>query len=92
MLSDKEKRFVRYWEEQREGGKWSYLVTYTVGGSVLLFFFPLMIYYILTMLNFFERVHLPIIAIAVIAILASFAISQYFWHRNEERWRSLTSK
>lgn len=92
MLSDKEKRFVQYWEEQREGGKWSYLVPYTIGGSVLLFFFPLMIYYILTMLNFIERARLPIVAIAIIVVLASFTISLYIWHRNEDRWRSLHAK
>ncbi|MBL7745965.1 MAG: hypothetical protein JNM19_00945 [Chitinophagaceae bacterium] len=90
MLSDKEKKFIRYWNEQREGGKWSYIITYTIGGAVIAFFLPLTIFYILSMLQFFRLIQLPVWLLVVLAFITSFAASQYFWYRNEKRWRSLT--
>lgn len=35
MLSSTEKRFIRYWEEQRTGGKWSYYALYIIVGTFI---------------------------------------------------------
>ena len=35
MLSSTEKRFIRYWEEQRTGGKWSYYTLYVIVGTFI---------------------------------------------------------
>ncbi|HKH59990.1 MAG TPA: hypothetical protein VKA49_04110, partial [Flavitalea sp.] len=35
MLSSSEKRFVRYWQEQRTGGRWSYYALYIAIGTVM---------------------------------------------------------
>lgn len=35
MLSASEKRFMKYWEEQREGGKWSYYLLYIIAGTIV---------------------------------------------------------
>lgn len=92
MLSAKDKRFIRYWEEQREGGKWKYILTYTIGGGVLVFFIPVTLFYIMGMLQFYKLVSFPIWALVIIALLISFAGSLYFWHTNDDKWRSLTGK
>lgn len=35
MLSTTEKRFIRYWEEQRTGGRWSYYALYIIVGTLI---------------------------------------------------------
>lgn len=35
MLSSSEKRFIRYWQEQRTGGRWSYYATYIAIGTFI---------------------------------------------------------
>ena len=35
MLSAKEKRFIKYWEEQRTGGRWTYYLLYILAGSFI---------------------------------------------------------
>lgn len=35
MISTSEKRFIRYWEEQRTGGRWSYYALYIIIGTLL---------------------------------------------------------
>jgi hypothetical protein len=92
MLSAAEKRFIRYWEDQRKDGKWSYVLTYTIGWGVIIFFLPLTVSYILSMLNFIALYQLPIWVIIVLSLLIGFAGNLFFWHRNEEKWKALTRK
>lgn len=35
LLSTSEKRFVRYWQEQRTGGRWSYYALYIAVGTFI---------------------------------------------------------
>ena len=35
MSSVTEKRFIRYWEEQRRGGRWSYYGLYIIIGTLI---------------------------------------------------------
>lgn len=35
MLSTTERRFIRYWEEQRTGGRWSYYALYIFIGTFI---------------------------------------------------------
>ncbi|MBC7827940.1 MAG: hypothetical protein H7122_09350 [Chitinophagaceae bacterium] len=35
MLNTSEKRFIRYWQEQRTGGRWSYYTLYIVIGTFI---------------------------------------------------------
>jgi len=35
LISTSEKRFIRYWEEQRTGGRWSYYALYIIIGTLL---------------------------------------------------------
>lgn len=35
MLSAKEKRFIKYWEEQRAGGKLKYYLLYIIAGTLV---------------------------------------------------------
>ena len=86
MLSTSEKRFIRYWQEQREGGRWSYYVTYMAVGtfmvtiiiSTFLFLFLQVVFGSLT----FWMGFLASLAIAVISTLAS-------WSANEKKFRKL---
>jgi hypothetical protein len=35
LISTSEKRFIRYWQEQRTGGKWSYYALYIIVGTFI---------------------------------------------------------
>lgn len=37
MLTTKEKRFIRSWEDQRKGGKWAYFLLYIPVGTLIFF-------------------------------------------------------
>jgi protein-S-isoprenylcysteine O-methyltransferase Ste14 len=37
VLTAKEKRFIRSWEEQRKGGKWAYFLLYIPAGTSIFF-------------------------------------------------------
>jgi FtsH-binding integral membrane protein len=36
LITPREKRFIRSWQEQREGGKWAYYLLYTFGGGFII--------------------------------------------------------
>lgn len=92
MPTDKERRFIRYWEDQRTGGKWSYILTYTLCLGVIFFFLPVTAFYIFSMLHFFSIYGWPVWLVIVLSLTISFAVSQYWWHRNEGKWKLLTGK
>lgn len=35
MLTDTEKRFIKYWEEQRKGGRFQYYLLYMLAGTFI---------------------------------------------------------
>jgi drug/metabolite transporter (DMT)-like permease len=85
MLTPKEKRFLKYWNDQKEGGKTSYVITYTIGWSVILFVLPLATSFVVDMYSAFKLYQLPLWAAIVISILLGYIISQYQWNKNEKK-------
>jgi hypothetical protein len=93
MLSAEEKRFKRYWEDQRSGGKRYYVILYTITWAFILFFVPLIIsLFKIDIVGFFGLYKIPIWGVILITTSVSFAGSNHFWEKNERRWRLLKDK
>jgi Fe2+ transport system protein B len=86
LLSASEKRFVRYWEEQRLGGRWSYYTLYIIIGT----FIGTIIFS--TFLFLFFQVVFGSLSFWV-ALLTAFLISSvatvYTWGYNEKRFKKI---
>jgi L-asparagine transporter-like permease len=91
-MTSAEKRFLRYWEEQREGGKSKYL----------LFLVPLFSFCILAIIflagivmdiYFFLDWPWPVIAGTIILVIALcyYWVNRH-WNNNEARWLRLSGK
>jgi hypothetical protein len=85
LISPEEKRFIRSWEEQRDGGKWSYYALYTfVGGFIIT-----LLTYILLLWLLQIRVPRPYWLIPAIGLLAGAIISVIVWRFNERRFKGI---
>lgn len=92
MLSAKEKGFKRYWEDQRTGGKWLYISLFTLGWAMMIFFTPLIVSFVIDIYNFLHLYKLQLWQAILLSVVIGFALSLYFWTRNEERWQHLVEK
>ncbi len=84
MLTSAEKRFVRYWEEQRKGGRWSYLLLYILAGT---FIASIVLLFVLHMwaVDFEGREWLiPITSFVIITVVTNLT-----WMRNEKRFKTI---
>ena len=87
MLTAKEKRFIRYWEEQRTGGKGSYLTLYILAGT---FIATIIVFFILAMfgIDFDQKIWLIPTVSAVIVIVAS----TLTWKVNEKKFKQIIKR
>lgn len=87
MLTKEERRFLRSWEEQRKGGRWSYYLLYALSGSLILF---IGIAFVASMIRFGLPKNLWLIP--VISILLAVSLTWLSWKRNEARFRHLVKR
>lgn len=87
MLTAKERRFIKYWEEQRTGGQAPYLTLYIIAGtfiSVLIVFFLFSIFGI--------KLRGNIWMVPVISVVAITSITIASWKRNEKRFKEIIKR
>ena len=89
MLSSDEKRFVRYWEEQRVDGKRSYYLQYTLVGMFIMSLFVFIVLFFF--LNFYVTV-VVLITVPASCIVASFLLTHYSWVKNENKLRRIIKR
>jgi Na+-driven multidrug efflux pump len=86
LLSSAEKRFVRYWEEQRAGGRWSYYATYIAVGTlistIILCTFLFLFFQII-----FGSIWVWLAIVGSILISAAATITS--WSKNEKKFRQI---
>ncbi|NML20958.1 hypothetical protein HHL16_08740 [Pseudoflavitalea sp. G-6-1-2] len=84
MLTAKEKRFIKYWEEQRKGGQRSYLTLYILAGT---FIATIIVFFIFAMFGIdFEN---KLWTIPTIAFVSITIISATTWKSNEKKFKQL---
>ena len=85
LITLKEKRFIRSWQEQREGGKWSYYLLYTFGGGFIIS----MISYILLLWVLQIRVPRPYWLVPATGVVLAAILSVVVWRLNEKRFKRI---
>jgi acyl-CoA hydrolase len=87
VLSAKEKRFIKYWQEQRTGGRWSYFLLYILAGSFICAIVVSFLVLLTTIggIDFF----LPI-AIGSVLLVTALTIST--WYTNEKRFKTIVRR
>jgi len=86
LLSTTERRFIRYWEEQRTGGRWSYYALYILVGTLLATII------LSTFLFLFFRVLFGSITFWVAlfaALLISSLSTALTWAHNEKKFKNI---
>lgn len=84
VLSDKEKRFIKYWEEQRTGGRWSYFALYIPVGTFLCGVFAAFLFSMVSLVGkqFF-------LVIGITSALLATAITLFTWFNNEKKFKAI---
>lgn len=86
MLTPAEKRFIRSWEEQRQGGRWSYFFL----NFLAAFFISTLVIFIV--LLFFLQLGLrPVMLWLVpsVGLIPGILVPVIAWSRNERRWKMI---
>jgi len=86
VLTTTERRFIRLWQEQREGGKLSYILLYSVVGT----FIATIILSVFLVL-FFQVVFgtFPFWIVVLSGFLISLVSSWLTWNRNEQKLKKI---
>jgi VIT1/CCC1 family predicted Fe2+/Mn2+ transporter len=89
LLSTSEKRFIRYWQEQRTGGRWSYYALYIaigtfIGTIILSTFLFLFFQVIFGTLSFWIALSVAFLISSVATILT--------WSSNEKKFKRIVRR
>jgi VIT1/CCC1 family predicted Fe2+/Mn2+ transporter len=84
VLTAKEKRFIKYWEEQRTGGRWSYFALYIPVGTFLC---SVITAFLFSMLSVVGREYF--VSVAVVSAVLSVTITILTWNNNEKKFKSI---
>jgi hypothetical protein len=88
-ISSDERRFLRSWEEQREGGKAGYVATYTFGLTFVIFLSSIAVG-LFANLPFIKLYLLVIISVA--SLVSAFFISVVMWNTKQKRFRDIINR
>lgn len=87
MLTATEKRFIKYWEDQRQGGRIKYSLLYIITGS---FVATLVLSFLLLMVGVDLPNNLVLIAIGSFCIV-TFA-TLFSWWYNEKKFKKIIQR
>lgn len=87
MLSAKERRFIKYWEEQRVGGQRPYLILYILAGT---FISTIVVFFLFAMLGI--DLEGTLWMVPVISVIAITVISVTSWKRNEKKFKEIIKR
>lgn len=88
-ISTEERRFIRNWEEQRKGGKASFVAIYTFGYFMVLFMLGIA-GWLFSGLRF---VTLPLITgLGIVALVGAIALSFWQWQRHQKKFARIIQR
>jgi protein-S-isoprenylcysteine O-methyltransferase Ste14 len=88
-LSPDERRFVKHWEEQRKGGKGSWVGVYTFGFFILLYM-GFVAFGLFMGLPFIKPVWL--LLIGLVSLTGAISLALYWWRRNQQKFRQIVHR
>ena len=87
MLTAKERRFIKYWEEQRVGGQRPYLTLYIIAGT---FISTLVVFFLFAMLGIDLEGYVWMVP--VIGLVSVTGISVASWKNNEKKFKGIIKR
>jgi protein-S-isoprenylcysteine O-methyltransferase Ste14 len=88
-ISTEERRFIRHWEEQRQGGKAAYIGTYTFGYFIVLF----MVGVALGLFSGLRIVRINmLVGLGIVALLGAVFVSFLQWNNGQKKFRRIISR
>jgi len=87
VLTVTEKRFIKYWEDQRQGGRTKYYLLYILTGS---FVATLVLSFLMLMMGFDLPENLVLIAISSFGFVTIATI--FSWWNNEKRFKKIIQR
>ena len=88
-ITTDERRFMRHWEEQRQGGRRAYLAIYTFGYFFVLFMMGVALG-LFSGLRFVQKPML--IGLGILSLAGAFAVALYQWRRGEKKFHRIISR
>lgn len=90
MLNPAEKRFIKYWEEQRTGGKFKYYLLYIIAGTfisvlILSFVYSLVISHTFSL----DWGVLPILIVSFVLVTVLTIVT---WDKNEKKFKAIIKR
>ena len=90
MLNPAEKRFIKYWEEQRTGGKYKYYLLYIIAGTfisvlILSFVYSLVISHTFSL----DWGVLPILIVSFVLVTVLTIVT---WNKNEKKFKAIIKR
>jgi uncharacterized protein YacL len=90
VLSKEEKRFIKYWEEQRTGGKIQYYLLYILAGTFIAVLVLWFLYSLVFSVVFSFR--WPIISIIISSFVIVTILTVTSWSKNEKKFKSIIKR
>jgi sulfite exporter TauE/SafE len=88
-ISADERRFLRQWEEQRQGGRSRFVLNYTIGFLVSYFMIGVAIG-LFGSIPFIRPLWISLLFI--VSLVAAFVTAVVVWHRGEHRFSSIINR
>jgi hypothetical protein len=90
VLNPAEKRFIKYWEEQRVGGKYKYYLLYILVGTFISVLILSFVYSIVISSTFsLDWGVLPILIVSVVLVTVLTIVT---WDRNEKKFKAIIKR
>jgi Na+-driven multidrug efflux pump len=86
VLTAREKRFIKYWEEQRKGGRYAYYLLYILGGTFIISLLGFIL--LLFILQFMFNVTM-LWAVPVSAFVLAVLLTIMTWQNNERKFKRI---
>lgn len=83
-----ERRFIKYWTEQRSGGKASYIIIFSLVGT----FIGTIIISVFLFLFFQYTLSITFLVVVASAFLISLVLSWTSWNRNERQYNDIRNR
>lgn len=90
MLTTAEKRFVKYWEEQRAGGKFKYFLLYILAGTFIAILVLAFLYSLIFAQSF--TMDFGIYAIIITSFITVTFLTILTWGKNEKRFKNIIKR
>lgn len=84
VLSPKEKRFIKYWEEQRTGGRLAYFALYIPVITIITAIVCSFLFSVVSMLGMSY-----FLSVAIISLVLAVVITVGTWFNNERRFKAI---